>query len=76
VTYPAWMAVEPINDEDPRLWHPKCGRWMPIAREHCYRWPGHRTKCRTQFAVEYSRIVQARNRQARKANARNGAVGL
>lgn len=65
MSYPAWMAVEPIPDEDPRLSHPKCGRWMPIARERCYRWPGHRTECRSRFAVEYSREV-ARNYRARK----------
>jgi hypothetical protein len=54
MTYPAWMAVGPVKD-DPRLDHVKCDRWMPVARERCYRWPGHRGGCRTRRSVEYDR---------------------
>ena len=66
------MAVEPIHDDDPRLSHPKCGRWMPLAEEPCYRWPGHRDFCRSRFAVEYGRELRARKYAARKV--RQGAA--
>lgn len=65
MTYQPWMAVEPIYDEDPRLDHPKCGRWMVLAQEPCYRWPGHKRECRTQFAVEYSRDLHRRRYRAK-----------
>lgn len=68
MTYQPWMAVEPIHDADPRLDHPKCGRWMPLAAEPCYRWPGHRTECRTRYALECNREAHAR-RYRHKANA-------
>lgn len=35
----------------------RCGAWMPYAREHCARLPGHRWEHRTEYAMRNARMA-------------------
>ena len=40
----------------------RCGKWMPRAKDHCGRMPGHRAECRTSatLAERRERLTERR----------------
>lgn len=46
------MAQQLAGITDRRQLRPRCGKWMPNAKEWCRRLPGHDYACRSSYDME------------------------